>query len=174
MIGGSGRIGKSHFATSKSIKLLLCETPNAEPRSKGILRHVFLSGSTTQIDSGNRDSGFLEVLNSRLTDPRTPRPRSPMDFGSPHLSSRVISRATPPRSDGPRDFAKLHRGCKSSILFLLRSYREIAYRGFVMYESFVPETPISQSPTLRDLLTRVLHNGRYRSDREIAYRDFSG
>jgi hypothetical protein len=55
----------------------------------------------------------------------------------------------------------------------LRSFREIAYRGFVMYESFVPETPISRSPTLRDLLTRVLHNGRSRSVREIAYRDFN-
>ena len=46
-----------------------------------------------------------------------------MDFGSPHLSSRVISRATPSRSDGPRDFAKLPRDYKSSIFFFLKSYR---------------------------------------------------
>jgi hypothetical protein len=85
MIDGSGRIGKSHFAISQSIKLLLYETPNAEPRSKGILRHVSLSGSTAHIDSENHDSGFLEVLNSRLTNPRTPKLRSSMGFDSPRL-----------------------------------------------------------------------------------------
>ena len=55
----------------------------------------------------------------------------------------------------------------------LRSYREIAYRDFIMYESFVFGTPISRSPALRDLLTRVLHNGWSRYDQEIVYHDFN-
>jgi hypothetical protein len=73
------------------------------------------------------------VSNSHLINSRTPKPRSPMDFGSPHLYSRVISRATPSRSDGPRDFAKLPRDYKSSIFFFLRSYREISDRGFLLH-----------------------------------------
>jgi hypothetical protein len=35
------------------------------------------------------------------------------------------------------------------------------------------KTPISRSTTLRDPPPRVTHNGRSRSDREIAYRDFN-
>jgi hypothetical protein len=73
------------------------------------------------------------VSNSHLINSRTPKPRSPMDFGSPHLYSQVISRATPSRSDGPRDFAKLPRDYKSSIFFFLRSYREILDRGFLFH-----------------------------------------
>jgi hypothetical protein len=48
-------------------------------------------------------------------------PRRPIDFSSPHQCSRVISRATPPRLDGPRDFGFLLDNSKSSILFLLKS-----------------------------------------------------
>jgi hypothetical protein len=57
----SNQFGKSPVAISKSIKLLASKgTPNAELRSKGILRHVSSSRSTVQIHSGNRDSRFYE------------------------------------------------------------------------------------------------------------------
>jgi hypothetical protein len=53
-------------------------------------------------------------------------------------------------------------------------YRDIANRDSNMRASSMSsKTLISRSTTLRDLLTRVTHNGRSRSDREIAYRDFN-
>jgi hypothetical protein len=73
---------------------------------------------------GESQLAISRGVNSYLVNSRTPNLRNPMDL-YPSLTVPVgyPPHATPPRSDGPRDFAKLHLDHKSSILFLLRILR---------------------------------------------------
>jgi hypothetical protein len=106
-INGSGGLGESSVAISKSIELLPPGTPNSEPQTKGILRHVSLLRSTAQIDLGKSPIAISKRLDPCLVNPRMSIPRSPMGFDPSSPELPAISCATLPRSDGPRDFGFL-------------------------------------------------------------------
>jgi hypothetical protein len=72
---------------------------------------------------GESRFAILRGVNPRLINPRMPIPRSPMGFDPSSPVLTAISRATLPRSEGPRDFGFLLDNSKSSILFLLRILR---------------------------------------------------
>jgi hypothetical protein len=70
---------------------------------------------------------ILRGVNPRLINPRMPIPRRPMGFDPSSPVLTAISRATLPRSDGPRDFGFLLDNSKSSILFLWRIFHSTTF-----------------------------------------------
>jgi hypothetical protein len=95
-------------------------TPNPDP--PGSLRHVSPSDRRPRSIRGIATRDFSRCRTLTSSNPRMPKPRSPMDFDSLSPVVGVISRATPPQSDGPRDFAELHGDLQPSILFLLKRF----------------------------------------------------
>jgi hypothetical protein len=97
------------------------KTPN--PDSSGSCATCTLSDQRLRSIRGiaTRDFSRCNLLPRQLPNSEPLKPDGPLSF--PVCACGLSPCATPPRSDGPRDFTKLHLDHKSLILFLLRILR---------------------------------------------------